>query len=221
LGAVPRTRRGVIRVERVRGTAADVHGRPLPDSITRTARLVEVTEPALVLGSTQPSVPERGVPIVRRRSGGGAVLVGPGEVLWIDVLLPADDALWETDVGRSFHWLGQVWVDALAALGVQSSWHKGPMVCTPWCRQVCFAGIGSGEVTVDGRKVVGMSQRRTRAGALFQCAALLQWHPDEMVRLLDLDAEAGAGIRDIACALPVDASALETAVLRELDARLA
>jgi lipoate-protein ligase A len=169
-----------------------------------------------VLGSTQPSVPERGVPIVRRRSGGGAVLVGPGEVLWVDVLLPADDALWETDVGRSFHWLGQVWVDALAALGVQSSWHKGPMVCTPWCRQVCFAGIGSGEVTVDGRKVVGMSQRRTRAGALFQCAALLRWNPDEMARLLDLDTEAAAAIRNVATALPVDGEELEDALLREL-----
>ena len=177
---------------------------------------MEVTSPALVVGSTQPAVEERGVPVVRRRSGGGAVLVRPGELLWVDVLLPAGDPLWEDDVGKSFHWLGQAWVDALAALDVRASWHRGPMVCTPWCRQVCFAGIGRGEVTVDGRKVVGLAQRRTRAGPLFQCAALLKWDPDEMVRLLDLDTEGAAGIERVASALPVDGHALEEAFLREL-----
>jgi len=193
-----------------------VHGRALPDSLRRTARIVEVTSPALVLGSTQPTVPERGVPIVRRRSGGGAVLVRPDEPLWVDVLLPADDPLWEADVGRSFHWLGQVWVNALHALGIEASWHHGPMICTPWCRQVCFAGIGPGEVTVDGRKVVGLAQRRTRAGALFQCAALLRWDPDEMVRLLDLDKEGAAGLTNVAAALPVEAADLEEALLGAL-----
>ena len=48
---------------------------------------------------------------------------------------------------------------------------------TAWSKLVCFAGLGPGEVTVAGAKVVGMGQRRTRAGALFQCAALLEWAP--------------------------------------------
>jgi lipoate-protein ligase A len=144
------------------------------------------------------------------------VLVRPGEVLWVDVLLPHEDPLWEDDVGRSFHWLGQAWVDALATLGVDASWHNGPMVCTPWCREVCFAGIGAGEVTVDGRKTVGMSQRRTRAGALFQCAGLLRWDPDEIARLLDLGTEGAAGIASLASALPLDGDELEAAFLRQL-----
>ena len=146
------------------------------------------------------------------------MLVGPGEVLWVDVLLPAGDPLWEDDVGRSFHWLGQAWVDALAAVDVDASWHDGPMVCTPWCRQVCFAGIGPGEVTVDGRKVVGLAQRRTRAGALFQCAALLRWDPQEMARLTGLDAEAAAGLAPIAAPLPVDPTRLDAAILQALPA---
>jgi len=144
------------------------------------------------------------------------VLVRPRELLWVDVLLPAGDPLWEDDVGRSFHWLGQAWVDALGALGVNASWHDGPMVCTPWCRQICFAGIGSGEVTVEGRKVVGLAQRRTRAGALFQCAALLKWDAAEMARLLDLGDEGAAALPALATALPVDANALEEALLRSL-----
>ena len=144
------------------------------------------------------------------------MLVRPGELLWVDVLMPSDDLCWEADVGRSFHWLGRAWVDALREVGVESSWHDGPMICTPWCRQVCFAGIGPGEVTVDGRKVVGLAQRRTRAGALFQCAALLRWDPDEMLRLLDLDGEAAAALPTLAAPLPVDGAALEAAFLRAL-----
>ena len=142
--------------------------------------------------------------------------VAPGEVVWVDALLPAGDPLWEDDIGRSFHWLGQAWVDALASLDVAASWHNGPMVCTLWCRQVCFAGLGSGEVTVDGHKVVGLAQRRTRAGALFQCAALLRWDAEAMASLLDLDADAAGELDQIAGPLPVGAAALEEAFLSAL-----
>ena len=148
------------------------------------------------------------------------MLVRPGEVVWVDVLLPAGDPLWEDDVGRSFHWLGTAWVDALASLNVTGAMHTGALVCTPWCRQVCFAGIGSGEVTVDGRKVVGLSQRRTRAGALFHCAALLRWDPAEIVRLLGIDAAVAKEIEPLAATIPASDADLERAFLRELKLRL-
>lgn len=143
--------------------------------------VLEATEPAVVLGSTQPeSVVRPGTPAVRRRSGGGAVLVEPGGLVWVDVFVPAGDPLWEADVGRAFAWLGATWAAAVGAGAAQA--HAGPLVTTPWSKLVCFAGLGPGEVTVEGAKVVGMAQRRTRAGALFQCAALLEWRPE---RLLD------------------------------------
>jgi hypothetical protein len=70
---------------------------------------------------------------------------------------------------------------------------------TPWSTSVCFAGLGPGEVTVDGRKVVGLSQRRTREAALFQCCAALRWEP---ARLLDLlafdDADRARGAAELA-----------------------
>ena len=82
LGAVPPARGGAVgltgswSIERVTGSPADVHRRPLPDQVARTARVVDVTGRALVLGSTQPAVQASGIDVVRRRSGGGAVLVG-------------------------------------------------------------------------------------------------------------------------------------------------
>ena len=63
----------------------------------------------------------------------------------------------------------------------------GPMVRAPWSELVCFAGLGPGEVTVGGAKVVGMSQRRTRAAARFQCGVVHRWAPAELVALLALD----------------------------------
>jgi lipoate-protein ligase A len=183
----------------------------------RAVRIVHVTETALVLGSTQAAVEARGVEVVRRHSGGGAVLVGPAEVVWIDVLVPAGDPLWQDDLGRAFHWLGQVWVDALVDLGVEdAAWHEGALVCTPWSRQVCFGGLGAGEVTVAGRKAVGLAQRRTRAGALFQCAALLRWDAKAMVELLSLPADATADLEAAAAALDVAPQRIEDAFLSAL-----
>ena len=143
--------------------------------MARTVWVVEVTEPAVVLGSTQPAeVVAPGVHAVRRRSGGGAVLVEPGGLVWVEVLVPANDRLWEVDVGRAFAWLGRAWVGALRDAGVSGGLaHDGALVASGWSGLICFAGMGPGEVEVDGAKVVGMCQRRTRSGALFQCAALL------------------------------------------------
>jgi lipoate---protein ligase len=130
---------------------------------------------ALVLGSTQsPAVADqlelarRGIDLVRRRSGGGAVLVDLAGMSWVDVIVPRDDVLWDDDVTRSFHWLGHAWKDALAACGVSGVVHEGGSHRTRWSSLACFAGVGAGEVLVEGRKVVGVSQRRTRTAARFQ-----------------------------------------------------
>jgi lipoate---protein ligase len=151
-----------------------------------------VDRPALVLGSSQrhEAVDEgalraAGVELVRRRSGGGAVLLVPDEVVWVDLVVPSTDPLWDDDIGRATHWLGAAWVEALAACGLRGAEvHRGPMVRGPWSALVCFAGLGPGEVLMGGRKAVGISQRRTRGWARFQCAAYRRWDPAPLVALL-------------------------------------
>jgi lipoate-protein ligase A len=170
----------------------------------RLIRVLDVvSRPALVLGSTQPASVvrpgvEADVDVVRRASGGGAVLLEPGRVVWVDVFVPADDVLWSPDVGRAFWWLGDGWAAALGSLGVSGAVvHRGRLVTNRWSPYVCFAGLGPGEVTVGGRKVVGMAQRRTRAGSLFQCAVPLAWSAASMVALLDLPAAAADELADV------------------------
>jgi lipoate-protein ligase A len=171
-----------------------------------------------VLGSTQVAPPAGALPIVRRRGGGGAVIVRPDALVWIDVVLPRDDPLWDDDVARAFLWLGDAWAATLEALGVSgTSVHTGAAVCTPLCRSVCFGGLGSGEVTVDGVKAVGMSQRRTRAGAVFQSCLLREWDPAAYVEVLDLPAEGGPALAEAALAFTdLSVDAVESAFLATL-----
>lgn len=154
--------------------------------------------PAVVLGSTQSPdavdhdrAARRGVDVVRRRSGGGAVFVAPRYQAWFDLWLPRDDPLWDDDVVRASAWLGATWTAALDALGVGGSVHvhSGRAECTSWSRSVCFGGVGPGEVTIAGSKVVGISQRRTRDGAQLQACALLTWDPARLVDLFPWDTD--------------------------------
>jgi lipoate-protein ligase A len=183
-----------MQVERVRGRAAVVVEPTLPDPLpAAVARVVELDRAALILGSRQgpddvePGAAERaGVDVVRRHSGGGAVLLAPGRFLWIDVLLPRSDEGWVEDVAVSFFWLGEVWAAALRAVGRPAVVHRGRLERTAWGALVCFGAIGPGEVTVDRRKVVGLSQRRTRVGARFQCLVHDSWQPAALLDLLRL-----------------------------------
>ncbi|MGH9086413.1 MAG: lipoyl protein ligase domain-containing protein [Acidimicrobiales bacterium] len=215
-------------VVRWHGDAATFHARPLP---TPTSREVWVCDPvgrALVLGSAQgddvvdaAACAGAGVDVVRRRSGGGAVFVAPGELLWVDLLLPARDPLWSDDVGHAFLWVGDAWSGALRDLDLVTTVHRGGLEHSRWSSLVCFAGLGPGELTDPaGRKVVGLSQRRTRDGARFQCAALQRWDPRVLVDLLALDAaerdEAAADLATVATGLDVDGDALLDALIRRL-----
>lgn len=191
-------------VERATGSAAAFHARPLDGPLHRAVHVWEVAGPALVLGSAQDEAvvdaaacAAAGVEVVRRRSGGGAVLLDPGGAVWIDVELPRGDPLWDDDVGRAAWWLGERWGAALGSLGVADPVvHRGGMRSTRWSPLVCFAGLGPGELTAGpgGPKVLGISQRRTRAGARFQCAVPLTWDVARLASLLRLDATARSAL---------------------------
>ena len=189
------------QVEERVGDAATLHGRwpsVAADPGRRTVAVCRVTETSVVLGSTQSDlVVDRartetaGIAVVRRSSGGGAVLVTPDDPVWVDIWIPAGDPLWDRSVDRAFDWLGRAWVAALGRVGLTgtAAHQQGFVACTPWSSLVCFGGVGTGEVvTADGRKVVGLAQRRNRAGAWFQCACVVRWDPGRLVQLLDLDA---------------------------------
>ena len=208
-------------------SAAAFHARVVPDPARPEVWWHQVDSPALVLGSSQDdsivdldACDRRGVDVVRRRSGGGAVLLVPGEVTWLDVIVPAGSAGWSPDVHRPMAWLGRHLADAFGALIGEPSRigvHDGPMIATPWSAQVCFDGLGAGEVLLDGRKLVGMSQRRTRHAARLQCCWYSTYDHEALTSLLRADQRpAGDELADVATVPHELAAAVPGAVLELL-----
>jgi lipoate-protein ligase A len=163
--------------------------------ILRRAVVRRVDHPTVVLGSTQgedmldpEAVRAGGAEVVRRRGGGGAVLLRPGDHLWVDAWIPRHDPLWRVDVSEAAHWAGEWWRAALASAGVGGcTVHQGGADPGPFGRAICFSGRGPGEVFHGGAKVMGLSQWRSREGALFHTCAYSRWEAEPLVGLLDLD----------------------------------
>lgn len=208
-------------IERSVGGAAQLHAQG-SDFAHRVVRLNQVTHSAVVLSSTQTddvlderSVVDLGVDVVRRATGGGMVRLAVGEQLWVDLFLPRGDELWVDDVSHSADWLGRAWIRALDAIGIGD----GELTDGAWSRPelgrvVCFAATGPGEATVRGRKLVGISQRRTRAGARFQCTVHRSFSSDSTMsfvrrtivgddRYVDLVDALEHGVTSIVDLLPV------------------
>jgi len=177
------------RIERCRGSAGDLHALDFPEG--RSINVMLPTAPALVLGSTQSptlvnsqTASKMGVDLCQRRTGGGVVFVHPRNSVWVDVVIPRDDPLWVDDVARSSLWLGAAFVDALDACGISGvGMYTGAMKRGDVGDVVCFASSAPGEVFFDvskvHEKVVGISQRRGRNSARFQCILYQKWAPQE------------------------------------------
>lgn len=169
----------------------------------------QVDHPTVVFGSTQlrsasmigntpvaAVAPENGfdcdtVEVCRRRSGGGLVVLRPGDV-WIDAVVPHGSPLHSDDVGRAFHWLGRAWLDALRELLPRNEGaHQSLRLAEPPAgRRVaerpffCFADVGHGEVLSGDHKVVGISQRRTRSWTRLQTLMVPTWPVTDVDRLV-------------------------------------
>ena len=246
--------RGGWSIERRTGSAPTLHG-PWPEPGRRGSRLVAlctvVGPRAIVLGTTQSTeivdlgrAADDDVEVVRRTSGGGAVLVGPAAQVWLEAWVPRSDPLWDDDIIESSSWLGRTWTRALVELGSPRLLvHHGRATRSEWSDIICFAGVGPGEVTTavpsaataPAPKVVGVAQRRTREGARLHSMALVQWSPEPLVTLLALDADrarrahdargtgeldtVASGLRDI-LPMPLRAAGRETLVVAVEDALL-
>jgi lipoate-protein ligase A len=189
------------QVERALGMIAE--GAPLPALCWYWA-----VEPTLILGVFQAlevinegAAAARGVPLVRRRSGGTGVLAGP-PLLSLDIALPPGHRLALPDVTESYHWLGRAWLATMEALGVRgarlvpiaevrAATHRplrrlpdGPIADEDLVRLACFGSLSPYEVAIGPRKLVGFSQVRRRGGLLLQVGLPLTWEADLLADLL-------------------------------------
>ncbi len=177
-------------VEYLLGNANDFIQKGLQLPPFRLVRICKVQKSSVVLGSAQKLfqlpkwVNEANIDVVSRRSGGGAVWICPDHYVWIDVFLPFGDVLICREISSSFFWLGTVLVEVLEKIGLQEvQMYRGSFVTTPWSSAICFSSKSPGEVFVANKKVVGISQRRTREGVLFQIGIPIHLHLLELSKL--------------------------------------
>jgi lipoate---protein ligase len=170
----------------------------LAEGAPPTLRWYLPAKPALVLGRSQraghvdlTAARAAGVAVYGRTSGGGAVFVD-GCALSLDVALPAGHPLAASDVTRSYRWLGEAWAEALHRLGIaharaiptEEVRAISPLPPDDPLRLACYGTLSPWEVVVGRRKVVGLSQVRRRAGAIYPIGVHLRWQPERLVELL-------------------------------------
>ncbi len=159
-----------------------------------TMFVVRLGEPTLVLGASQSvKILDRNnvgsLALRRRRGGGGLVLLQSGD-LWVDWWIPVTDPRWSPDVRASSLRVGGWWRDVLAThVQGEVSVHEGALEGEEAHRVVCFAGRGPGEVFVDGRKAVGLAQWRVHEGSFL--TSVLHTSPSSSVVGLLVNPPAG------------------------------
>lgn len=136
-------------------------------------RVWQYREAAIVVGRAQGLEPAgAGLPVLRRPTGGGAVLVGPWMV-GVSVVMSAACPLVGTGVTTAYRWMGLAHARWLRGFGLDARPCRGPGTPAPagldWA---CFAGLSPWEVTVGGRKITGLAQAR-RGGAVVLSAGTL------------------------------------------------
>lgn len=115
-----------------------------------------------------------------RESGGGAVLTGPWLVS-VSVVLPPEHPWVCNGLIDSYRHLGQLHVEVLKEFGVAARAlppqelpraHEANAVST--VNWACFGGLSPWElVNAEGRKLVGLAQRRCRSGVLLVAGTLV------------------------------------------------
>ncbi|PHM18892.1 MAG: ligase [Curvibacter sp. PD_MW3] len=158
-------------------------------------RLWTYDQPTIVLGCSQRAVYERllatsvgpPVEVLLRESGGGAVLTGPW-MLGLSLALPIGHPWLGQGLLESYRHLGQLFVQVLAAQGVparalppaelpaqQAALIARDLPVLDWA---CFGNLSPWEVVdAQGRKLVGLAQRRRQTGVLLVAGLLLTEPP--------------------------------------------
>jgi lipoate-protein ligase A len=161
-----------------------------------TLRFYTWQSPWISLGTAQSSrdldpigISSRGWGIVRRASGGTAVL-HRGQ-LGYALILPADHPLWRGDLISSYQRLAQPIAEGLARLNIRVEPAAPGLMSRPGdgapslAARLCFCALGPYEL-LDGhrRKLIGNAQIRRRAAILQHGTVQISGGQEELVALL-------------------------------------
>jgi len=142
-----------------------------------TVRFYGWDPPAVSLGRHQPDpdpdaaavLAARGVTWVRRPTGGRAVYHGPpAEELTYAVIAPLSVPPLDGSLADAYRGIHEALAEGVRTLGAEASLapRRPGRAPRPTDRRACFAASVPWEIQVDGRKLLGSAQRRSRLALL-------------------------------------------------------
>jgi lipoyl(octanoyl) transferase len=154
-----------------------------------TVRFYTWPLPALTVGSFQSvddlldrgACEDEGIRIVRRITGGGAVL--HQDDLTYSIVENQDSPIFsESSISGTFGTLSRVFVRAFEIIGMKATIHESP---GPASRATaCFASPSRFEILLQGRKVIGSAQRRWPQAFLQQGSIPIDSDPNKLNHFL-------------------------------------
>jgi lipoyl(octanoyl) transferase len=148
-------------------------------------RLYQWTIPTLSLGMAQQVnrhvnvayCRENGIPVVRRITGGKAVL-HDREVTYC-LCGPADQSPFCQNLMDTYCEIGNAFCHALKLLNVTAELASRRKTSPQCALSSCFANASPYEILVSGKKLLGSAQKRTRDRVLQHGSLLMEYNPDD------------------------------------------
>jgi len=120
--------------------------------------------------------------VVRRPTGGG--LVEHGEDLTVSLVMPGDDARLPGRAADSYRIIHEIYRQGLRPFFPGLDFGPASRALRPRGDRLCFKEPVASDLELDGRKVVGSSQRRRSGKVLHQSAIFLSADMPAMVEAL-------------------------------------
>lgn len=152
---------------------------------------------------------ERGLGVVRRPTGGRAVLHA-GELTYAVTALSGRPPL-GTTIQETYRAIAEALLAGLRELGVDAELERvgtGPSGRGEGASAPCFVSSGRFEIVVGGRKLVGSAQRRAGRGVLQHGSLLLDGTHAEIANVMAVDEAARRRVRELLRAKTTDLSAI-------------
>lgn len=120
---------------------------------------------------------ERGIPFVRRPTGGRAIL--HGVELTYSFSAPTGQGPFIGDLFSSYSTLSGAFLEAFRSLGLNVVASGRNRVIAQEKSPLCFSSTSFGEITLKGKKIIGSAQRRWPGGMLQQGSIPLEVPRDD------------------------------------------
>ncbi len=163
-------------------------------SVPPTIRFYGWSKPTLSIGYFQKILSEidiavcsaRGIDIVRRLTGGRAVL--HDQELTYSIIVNEDHPLIPKTVTASYRFLSEGLLQALHSLGIPARMNV-PRAAYGQVRlshssAACFDAVSHYEITADGRKIIGSAQLRKDGILLQHGSILLNFSPEDLIAVM-------------------------------------